>query len=228
MTNETRYQDMGMEPAGKIIKCYTYAWKLALPSIGENIDDDDGGDVDLDGESMNDGDLITVIPISGDLEQSVETTWDYSIWRTFILDSNRKEITDISVDVYLYESEVVMTGFYKISITDKAGKILPGQIKYASVNKYSSDDDDYDVISVRFEGMNLPGNSKDKHLVCFELHIAVDERETSDFNRSTNDLGLLLDESLLTDSVLCVSGTRNPGPSCHSRQPGGRCSTKSF
>ena len=50
------------------------------------------------------------------------------------------------------------------------------------------------------------GGHEDPCFVCFELYIAVDERETSDFIRSTNDLSLLLDESLLADSVLRVCG----------------------
>ena len=139
--------------------------------------------------------------------QSGETTWDCSIWRYSTRDSNGREITGISVDADNYwGSDVFIEGFYKISITDKTGNILPGQTKYAHVSSSDDDNDDNVSISVCFEELHLSGNSEDKLFVCFELYIEVDERETSDFNRSTNDLSLLLDESLLTDSVLLVNG----------------------
>ena len=72
MANEIRNQDPGMEPTGKIVEYCAYAWKLALPSIGENVDDDDDDhdgddDEDMDEKSRNEGKISTVIPISGDL-----------------------------------------------------------------------------------------------------------------------------------------------------------------
>ena len=129
-----------MEPTGKIVEYCAYAWKLALRSIGENIDDDD---VDMDEKSRNEGKISTVIPIIGDLGQSGETTWKCSIWRYSTRDSNGREITGISVGANnFWGSEVFIEGFYKISITDETGNILPGQMKYARVSPRSSDDDD--------------------------------------------------------------------------------------
>ena len=80
-------------------------------------------------------------------------------------------------------------GLYKISITDQAGNILPGQMKYAHVGTYTRNaENGVNLILVNFEEMQLSGNSEDKLFVCFELHIEVDERETTDFIQSTKRL----------------------------------------
>ena len=82
MTNEIRNQDLGMEPTGKIVEYCAYAWKLALPSIGKIIsdddddgdddgDEDDGYDEDLERKSRNEGYIITVLPF-GTEQQSYE------------------------------------------------------------------------------------------------------------------------------------------------------------
>ena len=214
MASGMRKQDLGMEPTGKIVEYCAYAWKLALPSIGKIIsdddDDDDDGDEDdvydedLERKSRNEGYIINVLPF-GTEQQSYETTWQCRIRRTFTRNSNGRE--SISVTVSNWGSDVFIKGFYKISIIDQAGNILPGQMKYAHVGTDTRDEGNgVNGFSVNFEEMQLSGNSEDKLFVCFELHIEVDERETTEFIRSTNDLSLLLDESLLTDSVLRVSG----------------------
>ena len=193
-------QEHKMELTGKTIKYSTFAWKLALQNYVDEQDDDDT----MIRFCMNDGRLSTFIPVEGELEQFTETYWSCLISRENKNIPNGKVTAKTYASVSIGTSERIVTGFCKFCITDENGKTLPGQIKYAYV--------DYDscrkcnVSSVIFDELKPLENSEVKCFVCFEFYIAVDERQTSDFNRSTNDLSLLLDESLLTDTVLRVRG----------------------
>ena len=104
-------------------------------------------------------------------------------------------------------SERFISGFCKFDVTDQDGNKLPGPTKCGYV-EYDASTEYYDNnnAAVEFVELKPAGNYEDKCFVCFELYIAVDERGTPDFIRPTNDLSLLLDESLLADSVLRVSG----------------------
>ena len=90
------------------------------------------------------------------------------------------------------------------SVTRKE-RLLPEEILYMYVGT-----DSIHFEEVKFTKVKLSENPEDEYFVCFELYIAADENETSYLNRRTNDLGLLLDESLLTDSVLRVNGRDIP------------------
>ena len=194
-----------MELTGKMIKYSTFAWKLALQNYEDVLDDDD---ITMIRFCMNDGQLSTVIPVEWELEEFSETFWRCSISRENSNIPNGKVTAKTYASVSIGISERIVTGFCKFSITEEDGKTTPGQVKYGYV--------DYDpcrksnVSSVIFDELKPLENSEVKCFVCFELYIAVDERQTSDFNRSTNDLSLLLDEPLLTDTVLRVSGREIP------------------
>ena len=81
--------------------------------------------------------------------------------------------------------------------------MLPGVGGYFAVNE-EFDDDEY-TARLYFNDLNIPNDPDDEYFVRFELNIALDEKETFD-HRFSNDLCHLFDESLLTDSVLRVSG----------------------
>ena len=193
-----------MELTGKRIKYSTFAWKLALQNYVDEQDDDDT----MIRLCINDGRLSTFIPVEGELEQFAETFWSCLISRENKNIPNGKVTAKTYASVSIVTSERIVTGFCKFSITEEDGKTTPGQVKYGYV--------DYDscrksnVSSVIFDELKPLENSEVKCFVCFELHVAVGERQTSDFNRSTNDLSLLLDEPLLTDTVLRVSGREIP------------------
>ena len=193
-----------MELTGKMIKYSTFAWKLALQNYEDFLDDDNT----MIRICENDGRLSTVIPVEEELEQFSKTSWRCSIFRLNRNIPDGKVTANTHAYVSIGTSERIVTGFCKFCITDENGKTLPGQIKYAYVDYDSCKE--YNGSSVDFDELKPLENSEVKCFVCFELNIVVDERQTSDFNRSTNDLSLLLDESLLTDSVLRVSGREIP------------------
>ena len=76
--------------------------------------------------------------------------------------------------VYNWGSDVFIKGFYKISITDQAGNILPGQMKYAHVGTCTSDGDhEVDPISVHFNSTEM------QCLLVHTLYLVVSYNPTS-------------------------------------------------
>ena len=87
---------------------------------------------------------------------------------------------------------------------------MPKKTIYFAVDSEQIRNGSFESVSGNFgeiPGSGIPGN---KFYVRFDLHIEVSEAENSDFDRQKNDLGILLDESLLTDSVLRVNGKEIP------------------
>ena len=90
-------------------------------------------------------------------------------------------------------------------MADKDGNKKPGQTNLAWINQDFRNE--MRKVSAEFFDVLPKEESENKWFVCFELHIAVDERQTSGINTAMNDdLCLLFNKSLLADAVLCVSG----------------------
>ena len=157
---------------------------------------------------LNDGEITPVIPIDEELEQIFTTSWFCNIYRTLKPDLNGQVKINTRVTMYARSSVRFFTGFFKISITDKDGNTLPGQIKYAYVDCDSRNE--IKGYSATFDELKPSENSEDLCFVYFELYIAIAEKETPDFNLPANDLSLLLEEPLLTDTVIRVHGREIP------------------
>ena len=81
--------------------------------------------------------------------------------------------------------------------------MLPLQFGYSAVGDERAGDH---VTYLGFEDVAVSNDPNDRYFVLFELNIALDEKKHFEYQRFTKDLCLLFDESLLTDSVLRVSG----------------------
>ena len=187
------------EVTERIVRYYVFAWKLAVPDLEPDT-----------GESIiNRGSITTVIPIGGNTDNKFTSTIYSSVYRTRSILSNERS----TVNFYLSNEafpKAIIAGFYKINITDKDGKILPKKTIYVTVNSEQLNHGNVESAIGNFgiiTRSEIPGN---KLYARFELHIEVSEIENSDFDRQKNDLSILLDESLLTDSVLRVSGKEIP------------------
>ena len=205
---ESRMESRKVEEYGieeEIVKYSIFAWKMAVPNVtedGEEDDDDDGHGTRVRGT------IITVIRSDKDPSKFISLKWACLIDRKRIHDSNGQEVNNVKALVSCYNlPRVFPVGYLKVSMIDQGGKIIPGrQYVYVCLNEQ------WFMISntrspIKFENLQtLSDNTEDQYFVCFELYIAVDEKHMTGLNRSTNDLSLLLDESLLTDSVLRVSG----------------------
>ena len=188
-----------MEFKEKVVKYCKFDWKLAVPNVAE--------DADYIVSENSHKCIVTVIKPITDLEQSDHLCWLCKVQRKLTPNPDGQTISDIKVTVAIMgRPKILLKGFYKISITDQEGKILPGEFLYVCLEN--------DLIEIlyrlqftrSFNNVNCSVDHEDQYFVCFELYIAVDEKHMTGLNRSTNDLSLLLDESLLTDSVLRVSG----------------------
>ena len=195
-----------MELTGKMTKYRTFAWKLAFQNrFYVDVPDEDNTMIRF---CKNQSQLFTVIPVEGELEQFSKTSWRCGITRRNRKISNEKVTAKTRVRLKLQSSEKIVAGFCRFSITDEDGETKSGQVKYSYVNYDLCKE--YNGFLVDFDELEPLENSEVKCFVCFELHIAVDERETWAFNRSTNNWSFLLEESLLADSILRVSGLEIP------------------
>ena len=191
-----------MEPKKKIVNYRKYAWKTADPDVAQ----------DNLREHVR---IRTTIDSDGDPEDAVTIDWSCNIKRKIDHYPDGQEFTDIEVTLSAHTfPRAFLTGFYKVSIVDQEGTLLPGEYLFACVEG-DRDDDLLKYLFTNgstktFEDIQLSENPEDKYFVCFEYYITADEKHMADLDRSTNDLSLLLDESLLTDSVLRVSGREIP------------------
>ena len=186
----------------KVVKYGMFAWKLAIPCIDEDENEDEDEEVTVCDEC----EITNVIPIDENPEHNIRITWVCSIERTDVVDSGGDEYTNIKTAVGRTScTEAIIRGVSKISIIDKDGAMLPGTYNYFAVDSEEGDED-HIVKGVIFTELDIPNDPDEPYFVLFELNIALDETEALEYRRFTNDLCVLFDESLLTDSVLRVSG----------------------
>ena len=147
-----------------------------------------------------------MIPIKGHLEHNIRTTWVCSVERSESVDSDGDKFTNVDVVVGLKGcAESIVTGFCKISIVDNEGTMLPDLMGYVSVDSEACNDEGVNF-GLIFREVGISNNPKDPHFVRFELNIELDEKKAVEYRRFSNDLCLLFDESLLTDTVIRVNG----------------------
>ena len=182
-----------------------YICMEARHSVCTDEDDDDDDEDDEDLTASNDGEITSLIPIDENPEHNVRITWLCTIERTNVVDSggNKKANVDVTVEKTSCTTGANITGFCKTSIIDRNETLLPREFGYIAVGE--DNNDDY-INYVGFNDLNISNNPDDQYFVLFELNIALDEKEALEYQRFTNDLSLLFEESLLTDSVLRVSG----------------------
>ena len=208
-----------MEISGKVVRYSTFQFKMSLKTYINDIDDDDGSRTR---SAWNWGEVTTVIPNSSIL-------WEFRAKRVvhqIAQDSNRQDPTEqipneqdpteldparqvkvnTKVFIRISESNKYFHGFFKVFITNQEGDRIPEKLIFVDYGDRNA----FIYYLVKFNEILSLQNSEKNCFICFELHIAVDETERASFSRPMNDLGLLLDESLLTDTVLRVHGREIP------------------
>ena len=192
-----------MELDEKIVKYGTFVWKFGIPD-GDQDDEQDNGHV-VNGIKVR-SKIVTVIRCETNPAKSISVRWVSLTDPRLVNDPYGKNGKNFKAYISCYNlPSVSLTGFLIVRLIDQEGKIIPGQFKMVCLNKgwflFENGRS-----PIHFKNLEISENSEDRYFVCFEMYIAVDEIHKSYLNRSTNDLSLLLDESLLTDSVLRVSG----------------------
>ena len=189
----------------KVVEYGIYAYKLAIPCRDEDDEDEDeDDDVEVEEVILRTGRQVTSsFPIDEHPEHNIRITWVCSIKRIDVVDSGGNKKTSVHVIVEKRSCKgAIITGFCKINIIDREGTMLPGVGDYIAVN----DPCDYYTTYADFNDLNIPNDPDDRYCVRLEFNIELDEKEALGNQRFTNDLCILFDESLLTDSVLRVSG----------------------
>ena len=198
ITNKNAMETTEAKLVEKVVEYGICTWKLAIPCMD--------GDDDEDGTVRNEGEITNVIPIGGHLEHNIRITWVCSVERSESVDSDADKFTNVDVVVGLKGcSESSVTGYCKISIVDIEGTMLPDLMGYVSVDSEACNDEGVNF-GLIFREVGISNNPKDPHFVRFELNIEIDEKKAVEYQRFPNDLCLLFDESLLTDSVIRVNG----------------------